>query len=100
MIMYKTLLRTAAVLLATMCMLSHSMAQVQDYVLMITLRSEIGTQTQMPLPVRWGTLASCNRMKKNNNIKTVWPRGTLISPGGKSYAWTVVDIKCQRSALF
>lgn len=83
----------AGALFACVSALSPSAVQADDFVLKITVKSENGKVAEMPtLP--GGNYAQCQKAKKNNPVGKVIPKGVLVSPGGKSYAATIIAVKC------
>jgi hypothetical protein len=83
----------AGALFACFSALAPSAVQADDFVLKITVKSENGKVAEMPtLP--GGNYTQCQKAKKNNEVGKVIPRGVLVSPGGKSYAATIIAVKC------
>ena len=83
----------AGALCACLSALVPSTVQADDFVLRITVKSENGKVAEMPtLP--GGNYTQCQKAKKNNPVGKVIPKGVLVSPGGRSYAATIIAVKC------
>ena len=83
----------AGALFACLSALVPSAIQADDFVLKITIQSENGKVAELPtLP--GGNYTQCQKAKKNNEVGKVIPQGVLVSPGGKSYAATIIAVKC------
>lgn len=83
----------AGALFACLSALSPSAVQADDFVLKITVKSENGKVAELPtLP--GGNYTQCQKAKKTNPVGKVIPQGVLASPGGKSYAATIIAVKC------
>ena len=94
--MSRKALMLAGATFACLSALFPATAQAGEYNLVLTMKSENGQQFEMPMPS--GDYSECYRDKKKQEIGRVIPRGVLISPGGKSYAATVVGARCVLSS--
>ncbi|MET3899975.1 hypothetical protein ABIB57_003938 [Devosia sp. UYZn731] len=61
-----------------------------------TIVSETGQQGEMPFPAGDGTYSSCLQEKRNYVLPKKLPRGTIVSPDGNSYEWTITAVACKR----
>ena len=67
----------------------------EGYEMVLTSVSEIGEQHERGHRIGSGSLAACNLALKSQVLPRVVPRGNILSPGGKSYEWTVIEAKCR-----
>jgi hypothetical protein len=60
--------------------------------------AENGLQSEFGMRAGDGSLAACNMAKRSQVLPRVVPKGAIISPGGKSYEWTVTAVTCKPEA--
>lgn len=60
--------------------------------------SETGMQNELRMRIGDGSLVHCNRALKTQEIPRVVPRGSIMSPGGNSYEWTIYAVACKPEA--
>jgi len=67
----------------------------EGYEMVLTSVSEIGQSNEWGHRIGDGSLSACNLALKHQVLPRVVPRGNIISPGGNSYEWTVIEAKCR-----
>ena len=70
----------------------------EGYEMVLSSVSEIGEQWESRHRIGDGSLLHCNRALKTQVLPRVVPRGSIMSPGGNSYEWTVYAAVCKPEA--